>query len=82
MGPAQVTVAPEPAGIYYDYLFKHGSLDLGRKAEQVGVFDLGYRDAGVAWFSAGRYAGGGSVPGGMVESLGEIKRLMALCADA
>jgi len=68
-GPAQVTVAPEPAGIYYAYLFEHGSLDLHRKAEQVGVFDLGYRDAGVAWFSAGRYAGGESVPGGMAESL-------------
>lgn len=76
-GQAQVTVAPEPAGIYYDYLFEHGSLDLGRKSEQVGVFDLGYRDAGVAWFSAGRYAGGESVPGGMAESLREVKRLIA-----
>ena len=76
-GQAQVTVAPEPAGIYYSYLFERGSLDLGRKAEQVGVFDLGYRDAGVAWFSAGRYAGGESVPGGMAESLREIKRLIA-----
>jgi len=76
-GSAQVTVAPEPAGVYYAYLFERGTLDLGRKAEQVGVFDLGYRDAGVAWFSGGRYAGGGSVPGGMVESLGEIKRLIA-----
>jgi plasmid segregation protein ParM len=76
-GAAHVTVAPEPAGIYYDYLFERGSLDLGRKAEQVGVFDLGYRDAGVAWFSAGRYAGGESVPGGMAESLREIKRLIA-----
>jgi hypothetical protein len=76
-GPAHVTVAPEPAGIYYDYLFERGGLDLGRKAEQVGVFDLGYRDAGVAWFSAGRYAGGESVPGGMAESLREVKRLIA-----
>ncbi|HMQ30893.1 MAG TPA: ParM/StbA family protein [Chloroflexaceae bacterium] len=76
-GPAHVTLAPEPAGIYYDYLFERGSLDLGRKAEQVGVFDLGYRDAGVAWFSAGRYAGGESVPGGMAESLREVKRLIA-----
>lgn len=76
-GPAQVTVAPEPAGVYYDYLFERGGLDLGRKAEQVGVFDLGYRDAGVAWFSAGRYAGGESVPGGMAESLREVKRLIA-----
>jgi plasmid segregation protein ParM len=76
-GPAQVTVAPEPAGVYYAYLFERGTLDLGRKAEQVGVFDLGYRDAGVAWFSAGRYAGGESVPGGMAESLREIKRLIA-----
>jgi hypothetical protein len=76
-GQAQVTVAPEPAGIYYSYLFERGSLDLHRKAEQVGVFDLGYRDAGVAWFLAGRYAGGESVPGGMAESLREIKRLIA-----
>jgi hypothetical protein len=73
----RVTVAPEPAGVYYAHVFAGGTLDTTRTQGAVGVIDAGYRDIGVALFVDGRYVGGESVPGGAVEGLREIKRLIA-----
>jgi hypothetical protein len=78
-GPgSRVTVAPEPAGVYYAHVFASGQIDPARTQGAVGVVDAGYRDIGVALFVDGRYVGGESVPGGAVEGLREIKRLIAL----
>jgi hypothetical protein len=73
----RVTVAPEPAGVYYAHVFAGGALDPAKTQGAVGVIDAGYRDIGVALFVDGRYVGGESVPGGAVEGLREIKRLIA-----
>lgn len=74
---AVVTIAPEPAGLYYHHVFEGGALDVVRTRGAVGVVDCGYRDVGIALFSDGRYVGGESIPGGAVESLREVKRLIA-----
>lgn len=76
-GEAIVSVAPEPASIFYSYVFESGSLDIARTKGAVGVVDCGYRDVGVALFNDGRYISGESIPGGTVEALREIKRLVA-----
>lgn len=76
LGEASVTVAPEAAGVFYAYVFERGALDRSRMGQIVGVIDAGYRDVNVALFSGGRYVGGESVPGGAVEALKEIKRLI------
>lgn len=75
-GEAEVQVAPEAAGVYYDWLFENGRLDQGRKAEATGVIDAGYRDVNVAYFVGGRYIAGDSVPGGAVAALKKIRRLI------
>lgn len=74
---SRVKVAPEPAGVYYAHVFSGGQLDPARTQGAVGVVDAGYRDIGVALFVDGRYVGGESVPGGAVEALKQIKRLIA-----
>lgn len=71
-----VRVAPEAAGVYYAYVFERGGLDRSRLAQTVGVIDAGYRDFNVALFSGGRYVAGESVPGGTVEAMREIRRLI------
>lgn len=76
-GPADVTVAPEPASVFYAHVFESGSLDVSRTRGAVGVIDAGFRDIGVALFSDGRYVAGESIPGGTVEALREIRRLIA-----
>lgn len=77
LGEAIVTVAPEVAGVFYDYCFEGGTLNQQRKASVVGVLDFGYRDVGVGYFHHGRYIAGDSVPGGSAPALREIKRLIA-----
>jgi hypothetical protein len=74
---AVVTVAPEPAGVFYANVFEFGPLDLSRTRGAVGVVDAGYRDVGLALFNDGRYVAGESIPGGAVEGLKEVKRLIA-----
>lgn len=75
-GEATVRVAPEAAGVYYAYVFERGGLDRTRLAQDVGIIDAGYRDFNVAYFSGGRYVAGESVPGGAVEAMKEIRRLV------
>jgi hypothetical protein len=76
-GTATVKVAPEAAGIFYQYVFEHGTLNTTRAKGQVGVIDIGYRDMNVALFSDGRYVAGESVPGGSIDALRQIKRLIS-----
>lgn len=52
-------------------------MDAKRTKGVVGVIDIGYRDTNVALFNNGRYAGGRSIPGGMIAALREIKRLVS-----
>lgn len=59
--------------MYYAYVFEQGVARVDRMRGPVGVVDLGYRDANVALFVDGRYAGGESVPGGAIAALREIK---------
>jgi hypothetical protein len=76
-GVATVKVAPEAAGIFYHYVFERGTLDTVRAKGQVGVIDIGYRDMNVAYFQDGRYVTGESVPGGSIDALRQIKRLIS-----
>jgi hypothetical protein len=76
-GPSTVRVAPEAAGIFYRYVFEAGTLNKDRTRGQTGIIDIGYRDMNVALFHDGRYVAGESVPGGMVDALRQIKRLVA-----
>lgn len=76
-GDAVITLAPEAAGVFYDFVFETGNLNPHRTAGEVGVIDLGYRDANVARFADGRYVEGASIAGGTVEANKEIRRLIA-----
>lgn len=76
-GQATVKVAPEGAGIYYRYVFESDTLDTSRSRGQIGIIDIGYRDMNVAYFQDGRYVAGESVPGGIVDALRQIKRLIS-----
>jgi hypothetical protein len=76
-GEAAITVTPEVAGVYYAHAFTGGRYEAERVAGDVGVLDLGYRDGNVGLFSDGRYVAGDSIPGGAVEGLKEVKRLIA-----
>lgn len=72
-----VTIAPEGAGVYYAWVFQGGQLDVNRTRGAVGVLDCGFRDFNLALFQDGRYVGGESLPGGQVEALREVKRLIS-----
>ena len=76
-GTATVKVAPEAAGIFYHYVFERGTLDTSRARGQIGIIDIGYRDMNVASFQDGRYVTGESVPGGSIDALRQIKRLIS-----
>jgi hypothetical protein len=76
-GTVTVKIAPEAAGVFFAYVFESGSLDRTRMQGHVGVIDAGYRDVNVAYFKDGSYIAGDSVPGGMLDSLATIKRLIA-----
>lgn len=76
-GAPPISVAPEAAGVFYAYVFEQGLARVERIRGPVGVIDLGYRDANVALFVDGRYAGGESVPGGAIAALREIKALIS-----
>lgn len=74
----EVKVAPESAGVFYAHAFAGKDTPVQSQMEgDVGVIDIGYRDANVALFSNGRFVSGDSIPGGMVETMREVKRIIA-----